>query len=629
MPKYAPLEQGDPTALGSYEVLGRLGAGGQGAVFLGRAGEGQFVAIKLLHAQMNADPQARARFVREVAAAQKVEPFCTARIIEAQVDGDSPYVVSEYIEGPSLHELVAQGGPRPEQELKLLAIGMLTALAAIHEVGIVHRDFKPNNVLIASDGPRVVDFGIARTVNSQESAVTATGMVVGTPGYLAPEQLTGAPLQPAVDIFAFGATMVFAATGQSPFEAETLPVIINRILNEEPNLSGLPEELRPLIARCLAKDALQRPSALDALLELVPQSGAAPASATQREELLNQGTRIAAQLPAPPPPRTPTPAPFSSPAQPYAAAPGQPSSPPFAPPHGAISAQPGPATPPPLQQPGFQQSAFQPGLQQAPPQQPPQPPQPPMGYPQQGGPYTPPPQYPQVQQPYAPQQGGYPQQGFPPAPPFTGPPPRRSSTAVIAAIAGSVIIILLLAIAIGIVAQQSDDEPTTTVQPPSSAPLDPGTDDPTPEDTDDSTGTSTGDVDCGEDGDTSFCEDYAGTWTGKVTQIKPSASYNVRLVIAEGSTTGEITYSGTNEDNSAWSCGGTITFVHHPNDSVWKTVARETITSKSGAECFGETYNELFPKDNGTEMFLTKFATQAAADDGGGDYVFIGTLTRQ
>ncbi|WP_344451565.1 serine/threonine-protein kinase, partial [Actinocorallia aurantiaca] len=264
MPKYAPLEQGDPTSLGSYELVGRLGAGGQGAVYLGRTSGGEHVAIKLLHAQMNADPQARARFVREVAAAQKVEPFCTARIIEAQVDGEQPYVVSEYIDGPSLHELVATQGPRPAQELNLLAIGMLTALAAIHEVGIVHRDFKPNNVLIASDGPRVVDFGIARTVNSQESAVTATGMVVGTPGYLAPEQLTGAPLQPSVDIFAFGATMVFSATGQSPFEAETLPVIINRILNDDPDLSRLPQELRPLIGRCLAKDPAQRPSALEA-----------------------------------------------------------------------------------------------------------------------------------------------------------------------------------------------------------------------------------------------------------------------------------------------------------------------------------------------------------------------------
>ncbi|WP_460368568.1 serine/threonine-protein kinase, partial [Actinocorallia lasiicapitis] len=300
--------------MGSYEVVGRLGAGGQGAVYLGRTGAAGWVAIKFLHAQMNADPQARARFVREVAAAKKVKPFCTAQIIEADVDSDKPYVVTEFIDGPSLHDLVAQQGPRGETELRHLAIGMLTALAAIHEEGIVHRDFKPNNVLIADDGPRVVDFGIARTVNSQESAVTATGMVVGTPGYLAPEQLTGAPLQSTVDIFAFGATMVFAATGQSPFEAETLPVIINRILNDEPDLSALPESLRPVIARCLAKDMAQRPAAIDALTDLMPslrdlRSRGGQGAST--DEVLQQGTQIASQLPTPPPRHTPAPQPFA------------------------------------------------------------------------------------------------------------------------------------------------------------------------------------------------------------------------------------------------------------------------------------------------------------------------------
>ncbi|MDX6739757.1 serine/threonine-protein kinase [Actinocorallia sp. A-T 12471] len=633
MPKYAPLEQGDPTTLGSYEVVGRLGAGGQGAVYLGRTGDGQFVAIKLLHAQMNADPQARARFVREVAAAQKVEPFCTARIIEAQVDGDSPYVVSEYIEGPSLHELVATGGPRPAQELNLLAIGMLTALAAIHEVGIVHRDFKPNNVLIAADGPRVVDFGIARTVNSQESAVTATGMVVGTPGYLAPEQLTGAPLQPAVDIFAFGATMIFAATGQSPFEADTLPVIINRILNEEPDITGLPPELRPLIARCLSKDASLRPSALDALLELVPRSGAAPSSATQREELLNQGTRIAAQLPTPPAPHTPTPAPFASPANPYAAAPPNPyaaspgpvSPPSYTPPPtpGPLSAQPSPQA---FQQPGqptpppFQQSGFQPGLQQAPHQQP--------GYPQQG-PYTPTPQpqFGQAPPPPPPYGGpGYPQQNQP----FGGQPPRRKSNgAVVAAIAGAVVVVLLLVIAIAIALP--DDKPADPVvapPPTQQAPVNPV---PPSKSQDNNTGSGTGNKpDCGQQGDTAFCEDYAGTWTGLVTQVKPeSAQYYVKVTFTNGSPTGEIVYTNGPNDKTTWSCSGTVTFLHHPGTSVWKSIARENITKKDNATCPDVTYNEFFPKDDGVEMFITNFSTQAAADDGSGEYSFIGTLTRQ
>jgi serine/threonine protein kinase len=353
MPDAAPLEPGDPTSLGHYEVVGRLGAGGQGAVYLGRTPGNEYVAIKLLHAQMARDPAARARFIREVAAAQKVAPFCTSRVYEADVHGDQPYIVSEFIDGPSLHDVVAVNGPRSAVELERLAIGTVTALAAIHEAGIVHRDFKPNNVLLAGDGPRVVDFGIARTINSQESSVTATGMVVGTPGYLAPEQLTGAPLQPAVDIFAWGATMVFAATGQSPFEADTLPVIINRILNDEPDLSALQGPLRDVVGRCLSKDPALRPPAHQLLLQLLGNAGVAPGPAPAREELLDQGTRIASQLPAPPPVahrappppqpvarHTPPPAPRMTP--PPMAMPGPRTPPPRAMP------MPGPATPPPM-----------------------------------------------------------------------------------------------------------------------------------------------------------------------------------------------------------------------------------------------------------------------------------------
>ncbi|MBG6091162.1 serine/threonine-protein kinase [Actinomadura viridis] len=423
MPDAAPLEPGDPRALGQYEVVGRLGAGGQGAVFLGRAPGGQYVAVKLLHAQMANDPAARARFTREVAAAQKVEPFCTARVLEADVHGDQPYVVSEFIDGPSLHDVVAHNGPLGAAELERLAIGTVTALAAIHEAGIVHRDFKPNNVMLASDGPRVVDFGIARTVNSQESAVTATGMVVGTPGYLAPEQLTGAPLTPAVDIFAWAATMVFAGTGQSPFEADTLPVIINRILNEEPDLSALPAgPLRDLIGRCLSKDAGLRPPAAQLLLNLLGHVGAAPANPSAgQEDLLNQGTRIAAQMPAPP--RVP-PAPQHTP-------PPQPITPPPMPMH---QGQPGPHTPPP---------------------QPITPPPMPMyqGQPYQGQPNTPPPM------PMPMHQGGPPPG---PRPPYPGPPPQRSSSngPVLAGIGCAVLAVLLIVVVVVVVAASGgDDDP--------------------------------------------------------------------------------------------------------------------------------------------------------------------------
>ncbi len=301
MPDAAPLEPGDPVSLGQYEVVGRLGAGGQGAVYLGRSPSNEYVAIKLLHAQMNSDPSARTRFAREAEAAQRVSPFCTAQVLDYDLNGRPPYIISEYIDGPPLYDVVLQEGSFRGVSLERLAIGTATALAAIHEAGIVHRDFKPNNVLLASDGPRVVDFGIARSVNSQQSSVTATGMVVGTPGYLAPEQLTGEPLTAAVDIFAWGATMVFAATGRSPFEAETLPVIINRILNEQPDLSRLTGTMRELVGLALDKNPRRRPAAHQLLLRLLGQVGATPSPSADREDLLGQGTQIAAELPPPPP----------------------------------------------------------------------------------------------------------------------------------------------------------------------------------------------------------------------------------------------------------------------------------------------------------------------------------------
>ncbi|WP_019631274.1 serine/threonine protein kinase [Actinomadura atramentaria] len=442
MPDAAPLEPGDPRALGQYEVVGRLGAGGQGAVYLGRVrGGGAYVAIKLLHAQMATDPAARARFTREVAAAQKVEPFCTARVLEADVQGDQPYVVSEFIDGPSLHDVIARGGPFGRAELERLAIGTVTALAAIHEAGIVHRDFKPNNVMLAADGPRVVDFGIARTVNSQESAVTATGMVVGTPGYLAPEQLTGAPLTPAVDIFAWGATMVFAATGQSPFEAETLPVIINKILNDEPDLSALPPgHVRDLVARCLSKDAGLRPPAAQLLLNLLDGAGAAPAGQhADPEELMNQGTRIASQLPAPPPVRRHTPPP-------------QAITPPPMPMHQAGPGQAG------MGQGGMGQPAMGGhGQQQVPPSI--TPPPMPMYQPGPPGPATPPPIGPATPGPMP-----GPMTPGPMTPGPYGPPPRQSSgtnPGVFIGIGCGVvaIIAIIVVVVIIIVASNSKDDP--------------------------------------------------------------------------------------------------------------------------------------------------------------------------
>jgi serine/threonine protein kinase len=627
MPKYAPLEPGDPTVLqspsgGSYDVLGRLGAGGQGAVYMGRTPDGEHVAIKLLHSQMNADPQARARFVREVAAAKKVEPFCTARVIEAEVDGDRPYVVSEYIDGLSLHELVAQQGPRPQVELDRLAMGMVVALTAIHEVGIVHRDFKPNNVLLAKDGPRVVDFGIARTVNSQESAVTATGMVVGTPGYLAPEQLTGAPLQPAVDIFAFGATMVFAATGQSPFEADSLPVIINRILNDDPDLSVLGQPLRDIIGRCLAKEASARPTAPELLAEMLGNAGVALNSARPaQDDLLEQGTRIAAQLPSPPPvqPRTPTPAPFASPTLPYGlpaygqqpyglqrppAYNQQPAPPaynqqPAPPSYDPQQNRQGPPTPPPAQMGGA--PTYQPPQQTPPPFQ-----QTPPPFQQTPPPFqqTPPPFQGGTQPPFQgtppPFQGGGtppPFQGGPGAPGYPyAPAPKRTNGPAIAAIGCAVVVVLALLLVIVLVAANNDDDSDkVTIKP---------------------NGT--------------FSEEYAGTWSGTASQRKPtSASYKVTVTIVNGEGTGKIKYENVPGDpNGTWSCSGTIAYLHHNPGANYKTVVKEQITDKQGATCDNFSYNVLFPTSSGKkEMFITTFSDEATANlDKSGTYNAIGTL---
>jgi serine/threonine protein kinase len=300
MARAAPLAPDDPAFLGAYELVGRLGSGGQGVVYLGRTSAGQNVAIKLLHARMSADRVARSRLAREVAAARQVAAFCTARVLDADLDGPRPYVVSEFIEGPSLYDVVARDGPYTGPALERLAIGIATALAAIHRHGVVHRDLKPANVLIGSDGPRVVDFGLARPSRDEMGRgvepVTVTGAVVGTPGYLAPEQLDGAPPTPAFDIFAWGVTIAFAATGRLPFEAQSIPPTTDRLRHGAPDLHGMTGTTRELVAEALAKDPAQRPSADEILLRLL---GHGRSPRTGPGDLLDRGSRLAAMLPAP------------------------------------------------------------------------------------------------------------------------------------------------------------------------------------------------------------------------------------------------------------------------------------------------------------------------------------------
>jgi predicted Ser/Thr protein kinase len=253
----APLQAGDPQSLSGYRLLGRLGEGAQGIVFLGQDPSGQQVAVKVLHARLAGDAEARRRFLGEIAAAKQVAGFGTAQVLDADASGDRPYVVSEYVAGPSLQKLVAEQGTRTGGALERLALGTAMALSAIHRAGVVHRDFKPGNVLLGPDGPRVIDFGIARAL---DSTVTLTAHAVGTPSYMAPEQLGRGTTGPAADVFAWGCTMVYAATGAPPFGNDTVAAVMTRILTSEPDLSGVPEPLAGVIAACLAKDQDARPT---------------------------------------------------------------------------------------------------------------------------------------------------------------------------------------------------------------------------------------------------------------------------------------------------------------------------------------------------------------------------------
>ncbi|MFI6788707.1 WD40 repeat domain-containing serine/threonine protein kinase [Nonomuraea sp. NPDC050383] len=265
MPEPRVLHADEPREIGGYRLLGGLGDGGQGSVYLGEDAGGRLVAVKVLHARLMGNDRATRRFLQECVIAGRVAAFCTARVIDSGLAAGRPYIVSEYVPGPSLRELVAEEGPRTGGALDRLAVGTVAALGAIHRAGIVHRDFKPANVLCGPDGPRVIDFGIAKGVEAATSAST----VVGTPGYMAPEQIAGDPATPASDLFAWAATMAYAATGRTLFAGESIPAVMHRILTEQPDLSGVDEPLRSLLAACLDKRPAARPSAADALSALM------------------------------------------------------------------------------------------------------------------------------------------------------------------------------------------------------------------------------------------------------------------------------------------------------------------------------------------------------------------------
>ena len=259
------LQPGDPQLIGPYRLRGRLGAGGMGQVFLGLSAGGRPVAVKVVRAHLATDPEFRERFRREIAVARKVSGVYTSPVIDADVDGPMPWLATAYVEGPSLADAVLEHGPLPAESVLALARGLAEGLKAIHAAGVVHRDLKPANVLLASDGPRVIDFGISRA--AEASALTRTGLVVGSPGFMSPEQAEGREVGPPSDIFSLGAVLAFAATGQGPFGTGSTPALVYRVVYSPPNLDHLPAEVRPLIERCLAKDPAARPTAARLLAE--------------------------------------------------------------------------------------------------------------------------------------------------------------------------------------------------------------------------------------------------------------------------------------------------------------------------------------------------------------------------
>ncbi|UYQ63714.1 serine/threonine-protein kinase [Streptomyces peucetius] len=265
------LEPEEPRRIGAYQLLGRLGAGGMGRVYLGRSTGGRTVAVKVVHPHFALDGEFRARFRREVEAARRVGGEWTATVLDADPDAPQPWVATGYVAGPALAEAVAQHGPLPGRSVRLLGRGLAQALTAVHTVGLVHRDVKPSNVLLTLEGPRLIDFGIVRATDGTAS-LTSTGASVGSPGYMAPEQILGRRVTGAADVFSLGATLAYAATGEAPFPGDSSAALLYKVVHDEPELGSLDGELRDLVAACLDKDPAARPAPAEIAARLLPDA---------------------------------------------------------------------------------------------------------------------------------------------------------------------------------------------------------------------------------------------------------------------------------------------------------------------------------------------------------------------
>ncbi|MFH8223813.1 serine/threonine-protein kinase [Streptomyces sp. NPDC018057] len=269
-----PLAHDEPAAVGPYRLLGRLGSGGMGRVYLGRSPGGRTVAVKIVHPHYALDEEFRARFRREVSAARRVGGAWTAPVLDADPEAAVPWVATAYAAGPSLAAAVAHGGPLPAHTARVLAAGLAEALAAVHDLGLVHRDVKPSNVLLTLDGPVLIDFGIARATDGTAS-LTSTGVSIGSPGYMAPEQILGKGVTGASDVFSLGAVLAYGAMGASPFPGDSSAALLYKVVHEEPELDALADaDLRELARACLAKDPAARPAPGEVARRLAPEGTA-------------------------------------------------------------------------------------------------------------------------------------------------------------------------------------------------------------------------------------------------------------------------------------------------------------------------------------------------------------------
>ncbi|MBL1067318.1 serine/threonine-protein kinase [Streptomyces sp. 7-21] len=308
------LRREDPRVVGAFKLHRRLGAGGMGVVYLGSDRRGQRVALKVIRPELAGDAEFRSRFAREVSAARRIRGGCTARLVAADLEAERPWFATQYVPGPSLHDRVQQEGPLSAAETAAIGAALAEGLVAVHEAGVVHRDVKPSNILLSPKGPRIIDFGIAWS--SGASTLTHVGTAVGSPGFLAPEQVRGQPVTAATDVFSLGATLVYASLGDSPFGQGSSEVMLYRVVHEEPELRGVPAALEPLLRACLAKAPGERPSTLQLSLRL---KEIAAREARGSVPVARPGA--ARPRPAPARPQQAAPAPSRSPSRPRKPAP--------------------------------------------------------------------------------------------------------------------------------------------------------------------------------------------------------------------------------------------------------------------------------------------------------------------